>query len=98
MEVKTTSGTTAVSQGMPSPWLEGSLLLFPYQSLCVEMIPDSKLTSSEAIAGPHGDTCWHSAVEISYQATCYIDAPQGRLGTIQDYHQSKVWLHVFCVL
>lgn len=50
------SSGTAIPQGMPSPWLEGSLLLLPSWPLSVKMIPESKLTSSETTAGPHRDT------------------------------------------
>lgn len=55
-EAKTSSGPTqGLSNRVPSPWLEGSLLLLLYWSLCVETSPESKLTGSEAIAG-HRDT------------------------------------------
>lgn len=68
-EVKTPGGPTqGLSHRVPSPWLEGSLLLLLYWSLGVEMTLESKLTGSEAIAGLHRDTGTPGSqlAEISY--------------------------------
>lgn len=56
-EVKTPGGPTqGLPHRVPSSWLEGSLFLLPSWPLCVKMIPESKLTCSEA--GRHRNT-WH---------------------------------------
>lgn len=80
-QVKTSGGPTqGLSHRCHHHGWKGASSFYSFTGLYVVTSPESKLTGSKAIAGPHRDTGTPGTqlAEISYQATCYTATPQGR--------------------